>query len=248
MNELNQTYPGVAVIRPELIARLRVLDQQRVDPGDRIRDAELAVLHATKALHAARTATADLVEQRRVHECAAAEARANADRLALREGELLSSPRTEASDAELRDIDLAKLRAVRDAEAQDRQDLLFDPLLVSAGENERACDIRRRQALLDVARLRLELQAARYQDCIARTIAEAFQAFVDEAERFVQVYQATQRRPLVGFDAVAIAQRALNVQMKAMAGQDAPILAQNFPVTSQTSSVVPAVKELGKDI
>jgi hypothetical protein len=248
MNELNQIEPGVAVIRTELIARLRVLDRQRVDPSGRIDDAELAVLHATKALHAARTATADLVEQKRVHERAAADARASVDRLALREGELLRSPRTEASDAELRDVDLAKRRALHDAEAQDRQVLLFDPLLVSANENERACDGRRRQALLDVARLRLELQAARYQECIARAIAEAFQAFVDEAERFAQVYQATQRRPLVGFDAVAIALRALNVQMQLMAGQGAPILAQNFPVTNETSSVVPAVEELGKGL
>src|SRR5262249_4740484 len=110
------------------------------------------------------------------------------------------------------------------------------------------CDSRRRHALLEVARLKLELQAARYQECIARTIAEAFQAFVDEAERFAQVYQATQWRPMIGFDAIAIALRALNVQMKLMAGQGAPILAQNFPVTNETSSVVPAVEELGKFI
>src|SRR5262245_478025 len=136
MNEFHHTYPGVAVIRPELIARLRVLDQQRVDPGGRIRNAELAVLDATRALHAAKTATADLVEQRRMHERAGVEARASVDRPAVREGELLGSLRSEASDAELREIQLAKHRAVRDAEAHDREASQFDPLLVSAGENE----------------------------------------------------------------------------------------------------------------
>ena len=246
MNERNHIQPGVAVFRTELIARLRVLDRQPVDPGGRIHDAELAVLVATKALHAAMTGTADLVEQRRVHERAAVEARASMDRLAVREGELLGSPRSEASDAELHDIELAKRRAVRDAEAQDRAVLQSDPLLVNACENERACDFRRRRALLEVARLRLELEAARYQECITRSIAEMFQAFVDEAERFAQVYQATQWRSLVGIDAVAIALRALNVQMKLMAGQRAPILAETFPVTNETSSVVPAIEELGK--
>lgn len=56
----------------------------------------------------------------------------------VREDELLGSPRSEASDAELRVIELAKRRAVRDAESQDREALEFDPLLVSAGENEHA--------------------------------------------------------------------------------------------------------------
>jgi len=248
MNEFNQIHSGVAVVRTELIARVGVLDRQRVDPSGRIREAELAVLVATKALHAARTGTLDLVEGRRVHERAGVEARTKVARLAVRERELLGSPRSEASDAELRDIELAKRRAVRDAEAQDGAALQCDPPLVSACENERACDLRRRQALLAVARLRLELQAARYQECITHTIAELFQAFADEAERFAQVYQATQCRPLVGFDAVAIALRALNVQMKLLAGQAAPILAQNFPVTNETSSVVPGVEELGKGI
>lgn len=248
MNELDQIHPGVAVFRTELIERLGALDRQRVDPDGRIHDAELAVLAATKALHAAKTGTAHLLEQRHVHERAAAEARASVDRLTVHEGELLSSPRSEASAAELRDVELAKRRALRDAEAHDRESLQLDPLLVSAGENERACDVHRRKALLDVACLRLELRAARYQECIARTIAELFQAFVDEAERFAEVYQATQRRPLVGFDAVAIALRALNVQMTLMAGHGAPLLAQTFPVTNETSSVVPAVEDLRKGI
>src|SRR5262245_1020422 len=106
MNELDQIHPGVAVFRTELIARLGVLDRQGVDPGGRIHDAELAVLVATKALHDAKTGTADLVERRRVHERAALEARASVDRLAVRQGELLGSPRSEASDAELRELEL----------------------------------------------------------------------------------------------------------------------------------------------
>jgi hypothetical protein len=86
--------------------------------------------------------------------------------------------------------------------------------LVIAREHERACDLRRRQALLDVARMKLELQAARYQECITRTLAEVSPGTPGRSERFAQVYQATQRRPLVGFDAVAIALGALDVQMK----------------------------------
>jgi hypothetical protein len=191
MKELDQIYPGVAKFSLELIDRLGALDRQRVDPGGRIHDAELAVLAATRALHAARTAA---------------------------------------------------------AEAQDRQALPFDPVLVSAGENVRACEVRRRQALLEVARLKLELQAARYQECITGTIAQAFQGFVDEAERFAQVYQATQSRPLDGFDAVAIALRALNAQMNAqmnvMAGERAPMSTPNSPVANETPSVVAAVEAL----
>jgi hypothetical protein len=205
MNELDQIHPSAAEFSLELIDRLAALDRQRVDPGGRIHDAEVAVLVATKALHAAKTATADLVEQKRLCEPAA-------------------------------------------AEAEDREALQLDRLLISARENERACDFRRRQAVLDVGRLKLELQAARYQECITGTIAQAFQGFVDEAERFAQVYQATQGRPLAGFDAVAVALRALNVQMNVMAGQRAPVSTRNAPVANETSSVVAAVEELQKRV
>ena len=71
---------------------------------------------------------------------------------------------------------------------------------------------------------------------------------MDEAERFAQVYQATQGRPLAGFDAVAVALRALNVQMNVMAGQRAPVSTRNAPVANETSSVVAAVEELQKRV
>ncbi|HVZ36644.1 MAG TPA: hypothetical protein VG963_29650 [Polyangiaceae bacterium] len=201
MNDLDQTYPGVAEMRPELVARLGALDRQGVDPDGRIHEAEVAVLAATSALHAARARTADLLEQKRVHER---------------------------------------------ARAHGREGLQLEALLVAAAEHERACDVRRRQTLLDVAGLKLQLRAARYQECITGIVAELFQAFLDEAERFAQVYQATQRRPLVGFDAVAIALRALNVPMNSLAGLQVPNPPRNVPVTAETFSVAAAVEELTK--
>jgi hypothetical protein len=208
MNRQNQNHPGVAVIRTELTARIDTLDRQRTDSAGRIHDAEVAVLAATKALHAAKDSIADIVERKRAHERAAAEARGNGD--------------------------------VNGADSEEREVSKLDALLLGAVEHERACDVRRRQALVHAAHLKLEVQAARYQECIAHIVPELFQAFVDEAERFAQVYQATERQPLLEFDAAAVALRALNVQMKLMAGQRAPILAQE---TGETSSVVTALND-----
>jgi hypothetical protein len=198
MNECNQTHPDMAELCTELIARLRALDRQRVDGDGRIHEAEVAVLAATKALHAVKARIAGLLEQKRVHEHAGAGGEA----------------------------------------------MQLEALLVAAADDERACDASRRQALLRAAHLKLELEAARCHECITGTIAEAFQAFVDEAERFAQVYQATERRPLTGFDAAAIAVRALNGQANAIAEQYAPKLASNVQAAAEASSVVAAVEEL----
>ncbi len=203
MDTRDQTDPDVAEMGTELIARLGALDRQRVDSDGRIHAAEVAVLAATKALHAAAARTSELLEQKRVHER---------------------------------------------AEAHGREALQLEALLAAARDDERACDLRRRQALLDAARLKLEWEAARYQECITGTIAEAFQAFVDEAERFAQVHQATQQRPLTGFDAVAVALRALNAQVNVIASQHAPNLMGNLPVHGETSSVVAAVEKLTRTI